>query len=278
MKTAIIIWKNCPAGNNVKNHLINDFNFKKTDNTFDNNNIYQLNDDIKLYTINTRHINAENIDKQIEADRFIFSTTHRSEAGTASFSVHAPGNWNRAEMGGQEREICIAMPILMKQAYLELKKQNNLDEFNVTMECTHHGPYLEKPCFFIEIGSSEKQWKDKNAGKIIAKVVINILNKSIQKHKIAVLLGGGHYSQMANKIMLRTDIAVGHICAKHNLKYLDEHMLMQAVNRTSEKVDLIILDWKGLKQYKQKVVDLIEKLGLQYERAQRILKSTIFCI
>ena len=273
MKTALIIWKDCPAGNNVKNHLINEFNFKKTDDSFDNNNIYQLNDDIKLYTINTRHVNAENIDKNIEADRFIFSTTHRSEAGTASFSVHAPGNWNRAEMGGKEREICIAMPALMKQAYLELKKHNNLDKFNVTMECTHHGPYLEKPCMFIEIGSTEKEWTNQEAGRIVAQTIATVLAGADRykgkKYEVALGIGGPHYCNNFNKILERTDIAVGHVCPKYALESLDEVMIKQGVEKSQEKVGFILLDWKGLGKEKQRIVGIIKKLNIKYKRSDK---------
>lgn len=274
MKTALIIWKDCPAGNNVKNHLINEFNFKKTNDSFDNNPIYQLNDDIKLYTINTKHINAENIDKNIEADRFIFSTTHRSEAGTASFSVHAPGNWNRAEMGGQKREICIAMPTLMKQAYLKLKKQNNLEEFNVTMECTHHGPYLEKPCMFIEIGSTEKQWTNQEAGRIVAQTITTVLvgNKNgntEKKYEVAFGIGGPHYCNNFNKILERTDIAVGHVCPKYALESLDEIMIKQGVEKSQEKVDFILLDWKGLGKEKQRITELLKKLNIEFKRTDK---------
>jgi len=274
MKTALIIWKDCPAGNNVKNHLINEFNFKKTNDSFDNNPIYQLNDDIKLYTINTKHINAENIDKNIEADRFIFSTTHRSEAGTASFSVHAPGNWNRAEMGGQKREICIAMPTLMKQAYLKLKKQNNLEEFNVTMECTHHGPYLEKPCMFIEIGSTEKQWTNQEAGRIVAQTITTVLasNKdrnTEKQYEVAFGVGGPHYCNNFNKILERTDIAVGHVCPKYALESLDEIMIKQGVEKSQEKVDFILLDWKGLGKEKQRITELLKKLNIEFKRTDK---------
>lgn len=273
MKTALIIWKSCPAGNNVKNHLINEFNFKKTDDTFDDNDIYQLNNDIRLYTINTRHINAEDIDKKIEADKFIFSTTHRSEAGTASFSVHAPGNWNRAEMGGQKREICIAMPALMKQAYLELNKQNNIDKFNVTMECTHHGPYLEKPCMFIEIGSTEKEWTNQEAGRIIAQTITTVLagadRYKEKKYEIAFGIGGPHYCNNFNKILERTDIAVGHVCPKYALEPLDEVMIKQGVEKSQEKVDFVLLDWKGLGKEKQRIVDLLEKLNIKYKRTAK---------
>ena len=45
-------------------------------------------------------------------------------------------------------------------------KQNLTEEYSVTLEVTHHGPLIEIPCCFIELGSQEKQWNDKEAAKI----------------------------------------------------------------------------------------------------------------
>ena len=32
-------------------------------------------------------------------------------------------------------------------------------KYKLTLECTHHGPLIEKPCVFIEIGSTETEWE-----------------------------------------------------------------------------------------------------------------------
>ena len=39
------------------------------------------------------------------------------------------------------------------------------------MEATHHGPLIDKPCVFIEIGSSETDYTNRRAGFIIAKTI-----------------------------------------------------------------------------------------------------------
>ena len=49
-------------------------------------------------------------------------------------------------------------------------------------------------------------------------------------------------------------------------------MLMQAFNKVIPKSEIFLIDWKGLGQYKQKTIDLLEKLNLKYERAQNILR------
>ena len=50
-------------------------------------------------------IYCENLDREINADILIFATKHQSGAGTKSLSVHIPGNFGKAEMGGKEKLI-----------------------------------------------------------------------------------------------------------------------------------------------------------------------------
>lgn len=263
MKTAIIVSTKDPAGLNIKESLLELFDFKELDKEFESHKIYQLKD-ITIYTTDKKSIHCENIDKEISSDLFIFATKHQSKKGIASLSCHSPGNWNKAEFGGKKSQLCIAPASLLKNAYLELKKQNNLKDFDTTLECTHHGPYLEKPCFFIEIGSSEKEWKNKDAGKIIANTIINI--KKENNHKTVFGIGGPHYCNNFNKLLERTELATGHICPKHMLPYLDKELILQAIEKTQNKPELIMLDWKGLGTEKANIVNLLKELNIKYER------------
>ena len=71
--------------------------------------------------------------------------------------------------------------------------------------------------------------------------------------------------------MLRTDYAIGHIIPKYMLEFIDEGMINEAISKTTPKPEVILLDWKGLGQYKQKVKDLLDKMHLKYEKVQNIL-------
>ena len=121
----------------------------------------------------------------------------------------------------------------------------------------------------MEIGSSEEHWQNPHTGKILAKTLLK-LTKETKLFKSAVFLGGGHYNQEANKIILETEFAIGHICSKHNLQYLNKSMLHQAINRTMEKVELVILDWKGLGKYKTGIIQILENNNIKYERSKRL--------
>ena len=274
---AIISSSKDTAGVNIRNNLIELFHFEKLNEKFENNDIFEYNvithKIIKLYLINDDVIFSENIDKKINADVFIFASKHRSKEHTPSFAVHPIGNWSKAEFGGQEGKLCFSSSFLLKNLFIELSNVAKNTNFKLTLEATHHGPYVEKPAVFVEIGSGEKEWSDVSNGKIIAKIIIQALENETKNYKSCIVLGGGHYNQAGNKIMLKTEYAIGHICPKYLLKYLNEEMLMQAMNKTIPKPDIILMDWKGLGQFKQKIITLLENLDVKYQRVQNILRE-----
>ena len=61
------------------------------------------------------------------------------------------------------------------------------------------------------------------------------------------------------------------MCPKHMLKFLDERMLTEAIAKTVPRAETIILDWKGMGEEKRRIIDMIEKKGLNYERTERII-------
>jgi D-aminoacyl-tRNA deacylase len=265
MKKAIIVSQECIAGMNVKERLLELFDFKENG-EFEESAVHSFKD-IKLYTIKERHIFREDLDKDIDADLFVFATTHRSKTGIPSLCVHALGNWDKAELGGRDRQLCISMPSYMKTAYNRLTELNTI-KFDIVQEATHHGPYMEKPIMFIEIGSSEKEWVIKEAGEIIAKTIIHILTEKIAKHEIAFGIGGQHTTTNFKKIVEGTNIAIGHVCPKYMLESLDKEMVKQALDRNMGKVDHVILDWKGLGQEKQRIVDMLKELKIEFKRTK----------
>jgi len=236
---------------------------------------------IPIIELKKESIYSENIDKLPELkniDFIIFATKHRSEKGQASLSVHAPGNWRQAELGGKPGKVCNTSAQVLKYLFQNLNKnaQELKDKFQITLECTHHGPYLEKPCCFIEIGSSEKQWKDKQAAQIISKTILSLQNYKPNKELIpAIAIGGPHYCPNFNKIQLNSKYAISHIIPQYNLP-LTENMLSEAEQKTTEQVKQVLIDWKGCGKSKQrqKVLNIIEKSGLNYKRTNEVEKSS----
>ncbi|MBI2507788.1 D-aminoacyl-tRNA deacylase [Candidatus Woesearchaeota archaeon] len=226
---------------------------------------------VEIIKVEKESIYNEDLDKEVKADYFIFATRHQSKAGVKSLCIHPIGNFSDAQLGGKEKELVKAMPSFMKTGVLELSKINTLTDFEIAFEATHHGPYLEKPCMFIEIGSSEKEWNNEEAGKIIAGTILKTVG-SKKKYKSCVVLGGSHYNAVAKKIMLNTEYAVGHVCPKHNLKDLDSEMLLQMMNKSDDKSEFVVLDWKGLGSEKQRILKLLEENNVKYERYDKLIQ------
>tara|TARA_Y100000034_G_scaffold44576_2_gene54771 strand:- start:11668 stop:12441 length:774 start_codon:yes stop_codon:yes gene_type:complete len=255
MKTVIIISKKDIAGMNI-------LNFINLDN---------------VYVIEDESIFHENIDKEIDADLFIFATKHQGRTGVKTLSCHTPGNWSVAEYGGSDKKLCVAPVNFLREAFVKLEEINNSDEFkalgyDVVTECTHHGPYLEKPIIYIEIGATEEEWRDEKARQIIASVVEHLVNNADEINSrqcvSAIAIGGLHTMPNFKKVILGSGVSIGHCCPKYMLEHLDIGLLRQAVDKSFPKASLVVIDWKGLGPYKEKVTELCEELGLEVKRTK----------
>ncbi|MDP7180468.1 MAG: D-aminoacyl-tRNA deacylase [Candidatus Woesearchaeota archaeon] len=261
MKTAIIVSKEDPAGMNIA-ECLSEYDLDKLN--------------AELFIRKKESIFNEGIDEEVDADLFIFATKHQSAKGVHSLSCHAPGNFGKAEAGGKDKKLCVAPAVLLKEAFLKLNEFGERLGHEITLEVTHHGPYLEKPCMFIEIGSDEDNWKNNESGKVIAKVVVDLLERiddimgNSKKYEIAFGVGGLHYGKTFGRRVLEKDIAIGHICPKYQFENLDKEMILEGINRTHEKVDFVLLDWKGLGKEKQRIVDMLNELGLEFKRTDKI--------
>jgi D-aminoacyl-tRNA deacylase len=266
-KIAIITTTDDTASVNIKECLLELYNWKELKDEFGGNPIFQLDkfNDVKLYTTDITSIFCENIDDKIDADLFIFATKHQSKSGIPSLSCHSPGNWTKAEAGGKDRELCSAPSSYLRAAFLKLKELNNLN-FDIVQECTHHGPFLQKPVMFIEIGSTENEWERKDCGKIIAKTIHYLTTNEIKECKAVLAIGGLHTMPNFTKYYEKEDIAFAHCCPKYNLENLDKEMILQAMEKSVEDCKTIYLDWKGLKMYKEQIKLLLEELNLEYKK------------
>ena len=104
-----------------------------------------------------------------------------------------------------------------------------IPEFSLSLEVTHHGPILEAPSLFIEVGSTEPYWPNEKAAKLLAEVLLDGLgltglpslswNETHSGEPVLITLGGGHYAPKANKLALQTDVWLGHMLANHSLPF-----------------------------------------------------------
>ena len=264
---AIIVSSRDPAGMNIGEQLAHLQHFPTT-----------ISDKkVNIFVKDEAITELDDIDKEIDADVFVFASKHVSKNGVNSLTVHSIGNWGKAMFGGRDRTLVKVPANLLKNCFRLLVKkttQAKLDYY-VMQEATHHGPYLDKPTMFIEIGSSEERWKDTAAGKVVAATILEAIEKDQGSNEIKVVvgIGGMHHSPNFGKVMLVDDVAVSYVCPKYMLESLDADILKQAIEKSLPKASNVVLDWKGLGQEKGRIIKMLEDLGLGYDRTKDMHKK-----
>ncbi|VVC01682.1 D-aminoacyl-tRNA deacylase [uncultured archaeon] len=204
------------------------------------------------------------------AGYYVFASTHRSASRTPGFSVHTPGNWGDADLGGKPRTLNFSMPSKIKLIARKMKELSVASlGWQVSVEVDHHGPTLDAPVLFAEIGSTEAEWSDRNAGEIAAKAMLHAM-KSEELFPSCVGFGGSHYSPKFTPIILGRETALGHIISGYSLERFgaDAEMVGQAMAKNAEKIDSALLDWKGIKgKTRDALIAALDSLGVKWEKA-----------
>jgi len=259
------------AGMNIAQKIIDHYNFEKLSEAFHKNPVYSKtvqNQEVKLLFVNEEIINTQFITDFFTPQLLIFVSRHSSVSGIPTLSVHTPGNLAEAEFGGLPRKVSISPASAMKDALLEmskLKEEMELD-YEVSYECTHHGPSLDVPTMFAELGSSPKQWKDVKAAEAVAHSVMATVSKR-SSYPTALGIGGPHYNAKFTRIALNTETAFGHIIPKYAIPRVDTEIIEQCVERTMETVESVILDWKGIRGAdKGRLISALDKIGVPIEK------------
>ena len=119
---------------------------------------------------------------------------------------------------------------------------------------------------FVEVGSTEKEWNDKNAASAAAEAIWKAATTTPQS-KIAVGFGGGHYCNKQGIAIRKDGYAFGHIFSKYFFDEYDEEMVRLAFQRTLGNCRTAIIDWKGVKGSKRpQLLDTLKELGVDVVR------------
>ncbi len=206
-----------------------------------------------------------------DVDAYIVLSRHSSASGEPTLSLHHPGNPTaKAEHGGRPRELAVAYPSLAKTLFTVYReaaaRRNLLSEYRFTLEATHHGPTsLLKPIVFVEIGSTPDRWRDERAQEALAEAVVEALRRGPSRCKPAVGVGDTHYPRSHTRLMLETDMCYGHILAKYVLNEIDEQILVQAVERSVDRVEAFVLQ-KPPSKVRKMVESVASRLGIDVIR------------
>jgi D-aminoacyl-tRNA deacylase len=216
MKVALINSRQDKAGVNIRHHIEQLLDTSAPGGDSDLDRTYDF------YDVAERLIHAEHIDTQIDADLLIFLSRHYSANPVPVLTVHVTGNFGTAEVGGTPRTLAPAAPAMM-QATLRALRKHCPEGYRVSYEVTHHGPTgLSLPSFFVEIGSTEKEWTDPVAARAVAE---SVLSASPVNPVPLIGFGGTHYATRETEIALTSRGAFGHIAHTREIPILDEELV-----------------------------------------------------
>jgi D-aminoacyl-tRNA deacylase len=264
MTVLIISSTEDPASTNIKNSLLEQTTWDEHG-TFYNTPVFRHASmtNLVIVTIPDKKIRHENIDTEIyeqlhiEPKIAIFLSRHRSKMGEPTLTVHPIGNYGDAKFGGKPKTLIPAAPRMMTHLLRLIKK--NLQptdlKYQVCYEVTHHGPFLKIPTLFVEVGSTEIQWQQKEPASIIASSLLELLAKYHYEEEypndIPVLLGigGGHYAPRFTEVALAKKIAFGHMIPTYQIDggNIDDEILEKTIQATPN-INGVYLHKKELKK------------------------------
>jgi D-aminoacyl-tRNA deacylase len=154
--------------------------------------------------------------------------------------VHPVGNWGGADYGGTPGAVSGTAPGWMTGLLLAIARTAPAG-YQACFEATHHGPLLETPAFFVEIGSDESRWELREPAEVLARALLALEPAS----GIALIgIGGGHYTPRFSDVALQREAVFGHMVPKYALEQLTPELLRSALERSGARA--IYLHRKGM--------------------------------
>ncbi len=267
-KVTIVCSTQDRASQNIKNALLT---LEKWEPIGSDHQVFEFKD-FRIVEIKEPLVYQDGLDRRLTECGFpaalmIFASRHRSKDGRSILTVHSTGNVSEAKLGGAAKKLATSAPHAVRSLLMSLKTLAENEAYEVTLECTHHGPSdIEIPSVFIEIGSNEEQWVDEIAGRIAANAILMLKENN---SPVAVGFGGTHYAPRQTALIFETDIAFGHIFPSHALDDVDEDMVREAFVRS--KADFAYIDRKAMKApQRERLGEIIERVGFKVLRESEI--------
>ncbi|MCL1965922.1 MAG: hypothetical protein FWF66_06730 [Candidatus Bathyarchaeota archaeon] len=244
------------ASLNIANQILQNYPFQKVSEDFQNNPVYTacLNQNlVTLIRLNEESVDAQSIPENFsDIELVIFISRHSSQSGVPTLTVHPPGNFADADFGGSPRTVSVSPATAMSHTLKMLmffQQKFELSEYEVSFEVTHHGPSLNVPSMFVELGSSMSQWTNTKAAYAIACSVISTIENFEPKpsQRAVIGIGGTHYNKKFTNMALNGEAFFGHMIPKYAVMHVDVSMLRHCVERSLEQISEVLLDWRGIK-------------------------------
>jgi D-aminoacyl-tRNA deacylase len=214
--------------------------------------------DLTFHETDGRLIEQDGLDQSLPAGLIIFLSRHTSLDPVPVLTTHVTGNIGKADLGGRPGSVAVSAPEWMHTVLQGLSRYAP-PGYRVSYEVTHHGPSeLATPSLFVEIGSTEKEWADEQAGEAVARAV---LEASLQDTIPVVGIGGTHYSRRETEIALQSRAAFGHIVHSREAGLVDTGMLRLLAGKSGARA--VYIDRKALTpQETSRLSAVIREAGL----------------
>jgi len=261
------------ASQTIRDVLVGDYGFSDSGESFEGNPIMARDKSAMLITSNRDLIECGHLEERFNAEAFIFCSRHRAQSGRPALLVHSTGNLgNEALFGGRPQELSVSVASLVAAALRRLHREQNernLSQFEVSMEVTHHGPTsMKTPLLFVELGSDESHWRNKEAAKAVAAAAIDCVSEPIARDA-TIAFGGTHYATKFNSIVIEGRHRIGHMAPKHALDAITGDVVRQMVYRAKEKTTAALIDWKGTNaEQRERILPILESMGIEIVRAR----------
>ena len=225
--------------------------------------------DTVMVTIPDMHIRHEDLDEEVEAfgikvDEIIVMSKHSAKSGRAALTVHPIGNYHENMYGGKADTLVKAAPALMTEALRLIVQKNDMPDNQLCFEVTHHGPFLKKPTFYIEVGSEQTHWENKHAAEILAHVIEEL--EPHEEYPTMIGVGGGHYAPRFTEVALKFKANFGHMLPIYQMENRDDEDIIRMVKMACEATDTktVYLHRKSMKKPEERrVAALIESAGFE---------------
>jgi D-aminoacyl-tRNA deacylase len=125
---------------------------------------------------------------------------------------------------------------------------------------------LHTPCFFAEIGSTIKEWQDRQAAETVARAIL-----ALECRDLPVFLGfgGGHYVARQTELTFEANVAFGHLFSNYQMAGVNRDVVEEAVLKSN--ASYAYLDRKSLRSAERKRLEgILAEVGLPVLRSREI--------
>ncbi|MGC8645080.1 MAG: D-aminoacyl-tRNA deacylase [Thermoplasmata archaeon] len=192
----------------------------------------------------------------------VIASQHKSLKNVKSLTVHAAGNFGTNELGGLKWKMSPYDAKFARSVLLNLEKYGNGLGYEITYEATHHGPYSSNPLVFVEIGSTEREYGDRDAAYVVARAIYEAFDEEAE---IYCGIGGVHYSSKFTRLALTQGLALGHIASKYRFQEISEDVLREMMEKSKGSRGFVIEEKSFDSSQRKSLVSMIETLGYEYK-------------